>query len=784
MSIKNPTQPQSKNASVFAVRRKFLLLESLHVESMHMLANLCPLGEIVIPPVILAPPIQVSPDTTGYSDSIIHQVLPYVPDWPEFMAAYAVKHIRVADLFKGGLNIALIGKPGIGKSTAIAYFIMQLINKDPLIQYLGETLPILIHARDIIETSHKADPLEVLCKIIGDYYPEIKADKIALLLEASFQSGEVILFIDGMDELPRNLIKECYSFITRLNSAAGTKYRLMITAPMDYLDGFTLDNVYPVVMGFWNNNDINNFIDRILHITHISTNQIASDRDEQLLRASLRGWIGQNRNRLTPHEITIQAITILAGVETGKTSFDIMNSFIDMVVPNKSLRNSLEVLAYQTLISENPIINKYELNHYAPELSVNDEIPAVTPGSVNPKKALSLKSRGILLKDTAQGNTIFAHPVYLGFLASNAVIRNGQYQSIIDQPEWASRETALYYLTHLIDISQYLDYHDVDNDSPLHTKLFTYSHWLNECKQTSIWRPQILKRLAQVLNTDNLPVTVRTKALAAICFSNEKGIAPLLRGYLISGYPTIRMLAAFGCGILQDTNSIGRLADLLADPDSSVRTAACMALFAMNREDTLEFTVKILLQADEDLRRAAAELLTLDPFEGHSVLEDGITHQDLLVRRAVVFGLGMVRNDWSHKLLQQLQVTEAQWVVRSAAVQALESVDGIDSSIPHKIPEPHLCPWLIQAASNTGEGISPGIPPTGLLLKLLESGTDEEKNGVLDYLSMTDQESVIVRIYDVMFSQQNQVREAAFYTCWRISLSGVEFPSTKKYGFQ
>ena len=126
--------------------------------------------------------------------------------------------------------------------------------------------------------------------------------------------------------------------------------------------------------------------------------------------------------------------------------------------------------------------------------------------------------------------------------------------------------------------------------------------------------------------------------------------------------------------------------------------------------------------------------------EGHSVLEDGISHQDLLVRRAVVFGLGLIRNDWSRTLLQRLQTQEAQWVVRTAAVEALELLDGKDPAIPHKIPEPHLCPWFIQAASNTGEGISPGKPPIGLLLKLLDNGTDEEKCGVLDYLSFMDQE--------------------------------------------
>lgn len=783
MSPTNPIKSQTNIDSLHMVRNQFLLLQGLHVESMHLLSNLCPLSDLLIQPAILPPPGQISPDTTNAPDSLIHQVLPYLPDWPEFMTAYAVKRVNIVDLLKGGQNIALLGKPGIGKSTALANFVMQLTNKDPRVQYLGESLPVFIHAKDLIETNHKTDPIQVISKILSDNYSEIKSDKLSHLIENAFNSGEIILLIDGIDELPRNLIKECYEFVTRLNSTVGKVYRLMITAPIDYLDGFALDNLYPVVMGLWNNSDIYSFIDKISHVFVRSNGQTPTEADELLLKASLRNWVGQNRNRLTPLEITIQAITILSGAKTGHTSFDIMDSFIDAVVPNKSLRNSLEVLAYQTLISENPIINKYELTHYAPELMTGEDVPVLTPGSTDPKKALTLKSRGIILKDTAKGNTIFAHPLYLGFLASNAVIRNGQFQSIIDQREWASKDAALNYLTHLIDISQYLDYHDVDNDSPLHTKLFTYSHWLNECKPTSIWRPQILKRLAQVLNTDNLPVTVRAKALAALCFSNEKGIASLLRGYMLSVYPTIRLLAILGCGILQDINSISRIADLLADPSLEVRTSACMALYAMGRADTLEFIVKILLQADEDLRRAAAELLTLDTFEGHPVLKDGINHQDLLVRRAVVFGLGLIRNDWSRNLLQQLQSREGQWVVRTAAVQALELIDGVDPSIPHKIVEPHLCPWLIQAASNTGEGISPGIPPIRLLLKLLDNGTDEEKNGVLDYLSLTDNESIISRIYDVMFTQQGQVREAAFYACWRLSLSGVELPSTRKYGF-
>ena len=781
--IRKSNPHQSAGPNLGLVWNKFLLLESLHIQSLHMLANICPLAEIAISPEILPPPLQLSPNSTIYADSIVHQVLPYMPDWPEFMAAYSVKHVNVADLFKGDLNIALIGKPGIGKTTALAYLAILIINNDPKVQYLGKSLPVFIHARDIIEASSNPDPIQILTRILSDYYPEIKPDKLKQLLDTSFQSNQVILLIDGIDELPRNLIKDCYMFINNINHVVQSKYRLMITAPLDYLDGFTLENVAPVALGIWNTNSINTFIGNLVHVYNKYQDQPVSEVNEQLLCSSLRSWISQGHNHFTPLEITIQSITILNGAETGKSSFDIMNSFIDYVVPNKSLRNSLEVLAYQTLISENPIINKYEMNHYVPELVSHEDSEVISPGTVNPKKAISLKTRGIILKETIKGNTIFSHPIYLGFLASNAVIRNGQFQSIFDQREWAGKETALSFLTHLIDISQYLDFHDVDNDSPLQSKLFTYAHWLGECKSASIWRPQILKRLAQVMNTDSLPVTIRAKAMAALCFSNEKGIAALFHSYLLSGYPTIRILASLGCGILRDPISINRLADLLADQNVNVRTSACMALFCMGREDTLEFIVKILLQADENLRRAVAELLTLNPFEGHPVLADGISHQDIMVRRAVVFGLGLMRNKWSYDLLQKLQIQEGQWVVRTAAAQALELAEGTDPCIPRRLEEPYLCSWLIQSASNTGEGISPGIPPIPLFLKLLDEGTDEEKYGVLEYLVTNHTEAIIARIYDVMFSLQNQVREAAFYTLWKMSLSGAEFPSTKKYGY-
>ena len=55
-------------------------------------------------------------------------------------------------------------------------------------------------------------------------------------------------------------------FINNINHVVQSKYRLMITAPLDYLDGFTLENVAPVAMGIWNSNSINTFIGNMVHV--------------------------------------------------------------------------------------------------------------------------------------------------------------------------------------------------------------------------------------------------------------------------------------------------------------------------------------------------------------------------------------------------------------------------------------------------------------------------------------------------------------------------------------
>ena len=182
------------------------------------------------------------------------------------------------------------------------------------------------------------------------------------------------------------------------------------------------------------------------------------------------------------------------------------------------------------------------------------------------------------------------------------------------------------------------------------------------------------------------------------------------------------------------------------------------------------------------MRRAAAEVLSQNPVEGYQTLLDGSTHEDLLVRRACVYGLGLIDQPWSREQLQKLQIEDGQWVIRNTAAQALENMNSMDTHVPRAIVPPYMAPWVIAFAGRNGTGVSPTASPLPLLLQVVNSGTEEEKIAALEYLSIYQDEGVAAKLYDLIYSQHLTLREYALYTLWRISLSGTSLPSTKKYG--
>jgi HEAT repeat protein len=234
---------------------------------------------------------------------------------------------------------------------------------------------------------------------------------------------------------------------------------------------------------------------------------------------------------------------------------------------------------------------------------------------------------------------------------------------------------------------------------------------------------------------------------------------------------------------MRDPKAVQVVERSLQAPSISARRAACMALVAIGTNEALESVAHTLLNGDEDIRRAAAEAIANEHGEGHAMLRDGITLTDILVRRAVAYGLGRVDEAWAIEVLQKIQIEDDQWVVRNAAAEVLESKTSAGSLAPRELNQPSESPWLIEFAAKQGVGISPGIPATDVLLLALKSDDPETRLAALPYLKTTPNEGVIAQLYDAMYKDDPELREGAYNILWELGTSGVKLPHPSQYGY-
>jgi HEAT repeat protein len=180
-----------------------------------------------------------------------------------------------------------------------------------------------------------------------------------------------------------------------------------------------------------------------------------------------------------------------------------------------------------------------------------------------------------------------------------------------------------------------------------------------------------------------------------------------------------------------------------------------------------------LLQLDEDTQRAAAEALSLVPGDGHALLFEAAGVEDLLVRRAAIYGLEKVGTPEAAAAIRKLQLEDEQWVVRNAAQQVAAKLDHGAPSIPEPIPPLHEISWLIAFAGRSGEGITAGQSAREMLLRALRDGDDEEKQAAMDLcLRFSIAEAAPTLENYIRHHTQAETRQAAANTLWHLRGAG------------
>jgi HEAT repeat protein len=783
-------------------------------QGMHLAASLFSLDEILQEPRLLAPPAQVEPGVIGIPEDIISQTLPYMPAWPELAAIYRAPTLSLPQAVEGGSNLVIVGAAGTGKTVALAHLASQAANLrvrlDPNSDL--EAVPFLYHVADLqLPFDSSRDPINVIVNIASEDAPMFDLRRLPGFIQQTFKTGRALVLIDGYDELEPQSQRGVVDWLKALIEAYPT-IRIVTTGCPNQLNGLLTIGFDPLALIGWDIPATTRFIRQWgeLWSRTIMAEEAAEAESKRVDPALINAWLMTDNQGLTPLELTLKVWGAYAGDSLGPRVLDAIATHVRRLAPSGTPVAALELLAMQVVLTCQPIFDPRKARAWVKQYDIVDDKPIesaeaetlLPDGELVPltdsQKIRIRKSRageaipthGLLSKMVDSGLLVqhpnnrmrFLHPVLNGYLSGQAIGDNDGDATLLAQPEWNGKTVSLRYLAARGDASTVADILLKQSDIPLHTQAFTVSRWLRDAPREAAWRGKVFTALLTILQAEGQPTALRSQAMAAFVASGDPGAATLFRQLLGSRSFEVLPLAALGSGALRDEKAVGALEEILQAPVGAVRRATCLALVAIGTEKSLEAVARALLQGDDELRRAAAEAMANDPTEGHSMLKEGATLADIMLRRAVVHGLARIHEPWADETLQHMQVEDDQWAVRNLANQYLEQKSNIDPRVPHRLKTPSESPWLIQFAGKQGMGVPRGGPATDVLLSAYKVGDTEERLAALPYLKHVANEGIVGALYNGMYGEDPEVREASFYALEEIAANGIPIPHPNQFG--
>lgn len=774
-------------------------------QGMHLAAQLFALNEIVQEPRLIAPPPRTEPGSPPPFEDVVSQTLPYLPSWPEIAAVYRPATFTIPQAFSGNANIVIIGQPGVGKTVSLAYLASLAANRSAELGALRDFIPFLVHAAELkLPVSDPKDVLNPLIEALSEYAPIFDLGKLPDLCKNAFRSGKALLLVDGYDELPPESQQTVADYLKAIIQTY-PKVRVATTGAPEYLDGLIPLGFTPLAVCGWSPQDVRRFFEKWgqLWTQTIGREAGAQGGPLQVDPLLLNSWLDSGNSTLSPLELTLKAWGAYAGDSLGPRVLDAIATHIRRIAPSNTPLAALETLAMQAMLNGQPVFDPRRASDWVKSFELPAEAPpseAAEPPAkedTKPKKiraderTLPVPTLGLIGRMAASGllnshpghKMRFAHIVFAGYLAGRALTSFNADEALLNQADWSGKYLTMRYFAAHGDASRLVQSLTEYSRLPMHRSLFAAARWLRDAPRDAPWRGKLFSALAAVLQTEGVPLSLRGQAMAAFAISGDPNAATLFRQLATTLSFELVQLCILGSGAMRDAKAVKVLENAMQAPSMSVRRAACLALVAIGTTEALETVAHTLLSGDEEIRRAAGEALANDPNEGHAMLRDGIGMQDILLRRAVMYGLGRIDEPWALESLQKAQVNDEQWVVRNAAADVLEARANFARRAPVKLKAPHETPWLIEFAAKQNMGVSPGADATEIFLLALKSEEAEYRLAALPYLKFTPSEGVIAQLYDAMYRDDPELREAAYYTLWEIGAAGIKLPNPKQYGF-
>jgi HEAT repeat protein len=687
----------------------------------------------------------------------------------------ALQPVPVAVALRSTQRLVVLGQSGTGRTTLLARIARIHVNKQAP-EELGtiDRLPLLLHLAEIDwAKANDKDPLDALIPAATAHVPSLIAPNVGNLMKGRVRRGTAILLLDGLDEITPQQRALCVPWLAALLSQFPNNQVVITTGLLGYgalqnmgfaalqladwtfreVDQFT-QNWIAVLGGGRQDRKI--VTEAVRHMSDLTASPID-------LTLALIDWRTRTRfptSRIETYDHWLERAVRPTGATEDLLSADKLSAALGQVAWSLYQEQRWDV-GFDEI--------QQAIEAVLPTPAEDQSAKTSTAPASNIARTIADKS-GLFMPFGADAYT-FAHRRLSAYLAAyHAAHGIALLDEHWDQSEWS--EVFDFYAA-LTDPAAYVGRALNSSDDLSRTHLLSAARWTGYAAPDAPWRSRTMGELARNFLQPEQLTPLRERTLDGLVATHDKGLAFLLKKGIAQIDPTVRRLCLRGLGQLGRENDLPVFYAALKDTNKEVRNTAVRAIGAIARSGSApaaELMIRLLLELDEDGQQLVAELLADCGEEGYQILREAAGEDEIKVRRAATFGLAATGSDWARELLQKMEREEAQWYVRTAALDALKTMEK-NATRPAERPPIDLSPilieqqaWLVEWAAQQGLGIGVGRQSVNALMRALEQGQPNVRQAALQTLRFVGDLELHDKLRALLADPDQSVRDAAYVT--------------------